>query len=54
MLEVITLSYNFNLPIGLIVGSREVNGIVEAIDDEDHIKLAGGWYKFQDISEVVS
>jgi len=51
MEELLTLSYNFSLPIVLIVGNAKVAGIVEQLDD-DHARIAGEWYAIGDIKGV--
>lgn len=52
--EIITLSLNFREPIGIIVDAKEINGVIEDMDELDRVLLAGEWYRLQDIAGVVS
>lgn len=53
MEELLTLSCNFGLPIGLIVSGTPITGIVEEID-EDRVRLSGEWYPIAEIGGVAS
>ncbi|WP_182300720.1 hypothetical protein [Cohnella cholangitidis] len=53
MEELLTLSLNFQEPIGVIVHGEPVIGIVEEMDD-DRVNLSGAWYPIDEIAGVVS
>ncbi|XID91021.1 hypothetical protein ACF3MZ_21215 [Paenibacillaceae bacterium WGS1546] len=48
MEELLTLSCNFGLPIGLLVGNQHMTAVVEEIDD-DRVRLAGEWYPLREV-----
>lgn len=53
MEELLTVSYNFKLPIGVTIGGYLHIGVVEDMDD-DRIRLDGEWFSMQDIEVIPS
>ncbi|MFC5528800.1 hypothetical protein [Cohnella yongneupensis] len=49
--ELLTLSFNFNEPIGILVGTQTVTGIIEDLTD-DCFMVEGNWYLILDVQGV--
>ena len=51
MEEILTLSYNFAEPIGIIVHGEKVIGIVEEMED-GRVNLSGTWYQLNEVTSI--
>lgn len=49
MLEYLIVSFNFQRPVRVIVSGRRIRGLVEQLDEDDRVLIAGQWYPIEEV-----